>query len=136
VSERAAALVEFALAWPLALILVFACVQLAIWGAEEHAARSASLAGARAGAASDAGPATATAVALAALAPTLVAVKASAWCPGAAPTAAEVWVCSRAQANSVSVEISGSVPALVPLVGGGRLPISAAASVGKESFTR
>jgi hypothetical protein len=28
------------------------------------------------------------------------------------------------------------VPALVPLVGGGRLPISAAASVGKESFTR
>jgi len=41
---------EFALAWPVALVLVLGAVETAVWGSELFAARSAALAGARAGA--------------------------------------------------------------------------------------
>jgi hypothetical protein len=135
VRQDGAALVDFALAWPLMLLAVFACVQLAIWGAEEHAARSAALAGARAGSAAGAGTDAATEVTLNALGPSLFAIKAVAWCPGSAPAPPGVWVCSRNRPAGVSVDVGGSVPALVPLVGAG-LPIAASASMGKEAFAR
>jgi hypothetical protein len=127
------ALVEFALAWPVALLLVCACVQLAVWGAEQHAARSAALSGARAGSAADGSPAVATEVALEALRPSLIAAAAREWCPGDGQPAAGVWVCARALEDRVDVRVGGHVPALMPLAGSG-LPLSAEADVGQERF--
>ena len=43
-SGRGTAILEFALAWPVALLLALGCVELAVWGAESYAARSAALA--------------------------------------------------------------------------------------------
>ncbi len=48
--QRAAALVEFALAWPVALLIVLATVEAAVWATEAYAAHAATIAGARAGA--------------------------------------------------------------------------------------
>ena len=48
-TQLAAALVEFALAWPIALVIVLASVEVAVWAEEAYGARSAALAGARAG---------------------------------------------------------------------------------------
>ncbi len=48
--QHAAALVEFALAWPIALLLVLSTVEAAVWAAEAYAAHAATVAGARAGA--------------------------------------------------------------------------------------
>jgi hypothetical protein len=133
-TARGSTLVEFALAWPIALTVVFACVQLAIWGAEQHAARSAALAGARAGSAADAGPATASEVALATLAPSLVGAGAQAWCPGSGLAPSGVWVCARDLPRAIEVSVGGSIPALFPLVGARGLPLAASADVGKERF--
>jgi len=45
------ALLEFAIVWPVALLLVAGSVQLAVWGSEAYSARQAALAGARTGSA-------------------------------------------------------------------------------------
>ena len=44
--QHAAALVEFALAWPIALLLVLSTVEAAVWAAEAYAAHAATVAGA------------------------------------------------------------------------------------------
>lgn len=134
-STRGAAIVEFALAWPVALLLVLGSVELAVWSAESFAARSAALAGARA--ASVAGSQdVAVPVTLRALAPSLVGVRAAEWCPGRAETTPPLWVCAADLGSAVQVDVGGSVPALMPLTPGRGLPIHAHAVVQKEIFAR
>src|SRR4029077_6633293 len=53
--ERGTALMEFALAWPIVLLLVLGAVEMAVWGSESASAREAALAGARAGTVAGAG---------------------------------------------------------------------------------
>jgi Flp pilus assembly protein TadG len=79
---RGTALIEFALAWPVALLLVLGTVETAVWGSETLAARSAALAGARAAATRGGTPALAVDVTRRVLAPSLVGVSTAAWCPG------------------------------------------------------
>lgn len=134
-SERGDALLEFAIAWPLALFLIAGSVQYTVWGTEAYAARSAAAAGARAGSRADAPAGVAEEVALSALRPALVGVGAAAWCPGGGRPAPPVWVCARSAATAVEVSVGGSVPALLPLLpGGGRLPIAADMRVEREAF--
>ena len=132
---RGTALVEFALAWPVALLLVLGCVELSVWGVESYAAQSAALAGARAASASDAGTGIGEQVTLRSLAPSLAGTAAAAWCPGAQPAPAGVWVCATDRGQSVEVAVGGLVPALVPLLGARGLPIHADASMERERFT-
>jgi len=131
---RGAALLEFALAWPVVLILVLGAVELAVWGSEAFAARSAALAGARAGTVAGAGPSVAAAVALRSLSPSLVGVTASPWCPGQPARAPQVWVCATDLGTAVRVEVGGSVPAVVPGVSGEGLPLHAHVVLQKEVF--
>ncbi|HKV87106.1 MAG TPA: TadE/TadG family type IV pilus assembly protein [Candidatus Dormibacteraeota bacterium] len=133
---RGTALMEFALAWPIALLLVLACVELSVWEVESYAARSAALAAARAAAAAPFDPRLAETVALHALAPSLAGAPAAAWCPGRGLTPHGVWVCASDRGNAVEVSIGGQVPALVPLFGGSGLPLHADALVDKERFVR
>ena len=127
---------EFALAWPVALVLVLGAVETAVWGSEVFAARSAALAGARAGAVAGAKPVVAAEVTLRTLEPSLVGVAPSAWCPGESPHQPAVWVCARDLGDAVEVDIGGEVPALVPLVGEPGLPLHARVAVAKEVFAR
>jgi len=131
---RGTALMEFALAWPVAILLVLGAVETAVWGSEVYAARSAALAGARAGAVVGAGAAAAAEMAIRTLSPSLVGVGASVWCPRDSRARPEVWVCARDLGNAVEVEIGGEVPALVPILSGGGLPIRARVIVPKEIF--
>jgi hypothetical protein len=133
---RGTALMEFALAWPVAMLLVLGAVESAVWGSEVFAARSAALAGARAGVVVGAGAATAAKMALRTLSPSLVGVAASVWCPGESLSSPAVWVCARDLGNAIEVEIGGEVPALVPIVGERGLPIRARVIVEKEAFAR
>jgi hypothetical protein len=133
---RGAALMEFALAWPIAILLVLGTVETAVWGSEVFAARSAALAGARAGALAGAGTAAASEMALRTLTPSLVGVIASIWCPGEARAKPAVWVCARDLGNAIEVEIGGNVPALVPIVNERGLPIRARVVVQKEAFAK
>lgn len=133
---RGTALMEFALAWPVALVLVLGAVETAVWSSEAFAARSAALAGARAGAVAGAKPTVAAEVALRALAPSLVGVAASVWCPGESPNQPAVWVCARDLGDAAEVEVGGEVPALVPLVGERGLPLRARVAIEKEVFTK
>ncbi|MGH7903701.1 MAG: TadE/TadG family type IV pilus assembly protein [Candidatus Dormibacteraceae bacterium] len=131
--SRGQTLLEFAIAWPLALALIFGCVQLGVWSAEAQAAREAALAGVRVGTGATAGPDEAAGVAVAALRPWLVGAAVGRWCPGgAAPP--PVWICARSRGASIEVAIGGQVPALVPLVPGGGLPLRADAVMAKEAF--
>ena len=132
-SQRAAALVEFALAWPVALLLVLASVEAAVWASEAYAARAASLAGARAGSVAGAGAAVASQVALRVLASSLIGVTPEPWCPGDRSTAPLVWVCAIAKGQAIEVEVGGSAPALVPLVPGG-MPLQARIVIEKDQF--
>lgn len=133
--QPGSALLEFALAWPVALLLVIGCVQLAIWGSEAHAARQSALAGARAGSRADDSEAASRQVALAALNPALVGVAAAPWCPGEARRQPAVWVCVRSSQSAVEVAVGGAVPALVPLLPGAYgLPVSARARLAREVF--
>jgi Flp pilus assembly protein TadG len=131
---RGTALVEFALAWPIALLLALGTVETAVWASETFAARFAALAGARAAAAAGGTPQDAVDVTRNVLSPSLIGVSASAWCPGESQTAPALWVCARDLGDSVQVEVGGVVPALVPLVSQAGLPISAEAVVQKERF--
>ncbi|GAC1658120.1 MAG: hypothetical protein NVS9B1_17370 [Candidatus Dormibacteraceae bacterium] len=127
-------LVEFAIAWPLALMLVLAAVQLSVWGAESSAAHQAALAGARVGQAAGAAPDGVARAALAVLNPALVGVRAVAACPSATGAAPPVWVCAVVSPTMVKVAIGGSVPSLVPLLAGGGLPIAADLALPREVF--
>ena len=133
-SQRAAALVEFALAWPIALLVVLATVQAAVWASETYGARAATLAGARAGSVAGGTSEVAATVARQTLSSVLVGVRPETWCPGVASNPPEVWVCAIDHGDAVEVEIEGLVPALVPLLPSGGLPLHADATLQKEAF--
>jgi hypothetical protein len=134
-SERGAAILEFALAWPVALLLALGCVELAVWGAETYAASSAALAGARAASVAGSSPRIAVLVTMRALSPSLVGVQAGAWCPEQAGASPPVWVCAADLGSAVKVEVGGAVPALVPVGLGRGLPLHAIVEIQKEAFT-
>ena len=125
---------EFALAWPVALLLVLGSVELAVWGAESFAARSAALAGARAASVAGSNPRIAALVTLSALSPSLVGVKPEVWCPGEEGAPPAVWVCATDQGLAMQVDVGGSVPALVPIGYGQGLPLHAHVEIQKEVF--
>jgi hypothetical protein len=133
-AQAAAALVEFALVWPIALLIVLAAVETAVWSAEAYAVRSASLAGARAGSVAGGTPQVATAVAIRTLSAGLVGAVAVAWCPGSQPPAPPLWVCAIDTGEALEVDIGGSVPALVPIAPGPGLPVHAQVVLEKERF--
>jgi hypothetical protein len=132
--QSAAALVEFALVWPIALLLVLAVVETAVWSAEAYAARAASLAGARAGSIAGGTAAVAAEVARTTLSSSLVGVEAALWCPGNPAAAPAIWVCARDLGASIEVEVGGFAPALVPVVPGGGIPLHARVVLPKERF--
>ena len=72
---------EFALAWPLVLLLLLAAIQIAVYGVEAYSARAAALLGARVGSEAGGGRLPAGAAALHALGPALVGAAAAQWCP-------------------------------------------------------
>jgi len=135
-SLRGTALVEFALAWPIALLLALGTVETAVWASETFAARSAALAGARAAAGAGGTPEVAVEVTRHVLSPSLVGVSASAWCPGESHSSPALWVCARDLGDAIQVEIGGAVPAIVPLVREDGLPLHAQVVVQKETFTK
>jgi len=134
--SRGAALMEFALAWPIVLLLVLGAVELTVWESETASARDAALAGARAGTVAGAGLDVAVTVTLRAMSASLVGVGASAWCQGAPRPAPALWVCATDLGAALEVDIGGSVPSLVPVVPGEGLPIRAHAVLDKERFAR
>lgn len=133
--QRAAALVEFALAWPVALLIILATVQAAVWSAEAYAARAATLAGAHAGAIAGGSAHLASVVAVRTLSSDLIGVVPRAWCPGASLLPPPVWVCATDLGASIEVDVGGTVPALVPFAIGDGLPIRAHIVLTKERFT-
>lgn len=133
---RGTALVEFALAWPIAVLLALGAVQTAVWASESFAARAAALAGARAAAAAGGNQELAVAVTQRLLSPSLVGVSASAWCPGESLPAPALWVCSRDLGDAMQVDVGGEVPAIVPLAGEEGLPLHASVVVQKEMFAK
>jgi len=128
------ALVEFAIAWPVALLLVAGTIQLAVWGSEAFAAHQAALAGARAGSVAGGSAEVAEAAALAVLRPVLVGTSASGGCATGARTQSRVWVCVLSRSSAFEVVVGGSVPPLIPLVPGGSLPIGADVTLAREVF--
>jgi Flp pilus assembly protein TadG len=130
------ALLEFALAWPIALLLVLGAVETAVWGSEVFAARSAALAGARAGALEGATAAVAADATVRMLTASLVGVAASAWCPGQSQQPPAVWVCGVDLGDAIEVRVGGEVPALVPMPGDEGLPLEARVVVQKEAFAK
>ena len=133
--DRGSALLEFAIAWPVTLLLVVGSVQLAVWGSEAFAAKRAALAGARAGGAADGSADLARSTALASLRPALVGTTARAWCPDSGGAAPSVWVCVTGTAALVEVRVGGSVPALLPLLPrSGGLPLDADVVLAREAF--
>lgn len=136
INQEGSTLAEFAIAWPVALVIVLAAVETAVWGSEAYAARAAAVAGARAGSVTGGTAAVASAVALHALAPSLVGVGSQAWCPGQTSTPPAVWVCATDLGPSMQVEVGGFVPALVPLGPGPGLPLHARVVLQKEAYTQ
>ena len=134
--RRGAAILEFALAWPVTLLLALGCVELAVWGAESFAARSAALAGARAASVAGSSPRVAELVTLRVLSASLVGVQAVAWCPGQGRARPPVWVFVTDLGSVVQVDVGGSVPAMVPIGLGNGLPLQAHVAMQKEAFTR
>lgn len=131
---RGTALIEFALAWPIALLLVLGTVETAVWSSETFAARSAALAGARAAAATGGTPALAVDVTRRILSPSLVGVSTSAWCPRESHASPALWACASDLGDAIEVEVGGVVPAVVPLFGSDGLPLHARVVVQKEIF--
>ncbi len=134
--SRGAALVEFALAWPIVLLLVLGAVELTVWASESASARDAALAGARAGTIAGAGVVVAVTVTIRAMSASLVGVSASAWCQGDTRPAPVLWVCASDLGSALEVDVGGSVPSLLPIVPGRGLPIRAHAVLDKERFAR
>ena len=134
--ERGGTLVEFAIGWPIALLVVLAAVQVAVWGTESYAARSAALAGARVGSVVGGTPSSASSTTVRALAPSLIAVAPAAWCPGQSSSAPQVWVCATDLGTAMQVDVGGSVPGLVPLVPGTALALHAHVVMQKEAYSK
>ena len=134
--SRGTALMEFALAWPIVLLLVLGAVQLAIWASESAAARGAALAGARAGTVAGAGSDVAARVTLNALMPAIVGAGAAVWCPTDNARQPMLWICATDLSSALRVDVGGSAPSLVPIVPGKGMPIHARAVLDKESFSR
>jgi Flp pilus assembly protein TadG len=134
--SRGSALIEFALAWPIVLLLVLGSVELAVWASEVAAARGAAIAGARAGTVAGANADVAGAVAVRSLSASLIGVKAAVWCPGHGTRPPPVWVCATDQGSALRVDVGGTVPALVPLISGTGLPLQAHVALDKETFVR
>ena len=130
------ALVEFALAWPIVLLLVLGAVQLAVWESEAAAAHESALAGARAGTAAGAGAEVASEVTLRAISVSLIGVRARPWCPTDPRPQPALWVCATDAGVALQVDVGGSVPSLVPMVSGRGLPVRAHVVLGKETFVR
>lgn len=135
-TQRGGTLVEFAIAWPVALLIVLGAVELSVWGSEVYAARTAALAGARAGSTAGGTAAIASDVALRSLTRSLVGVTPGAWCPGQSSTPPAVWVCATDLGASMQVDVGGSVPALVPLLLGEGLPLHAHVVLQKEAYAK
>ncbi|GAC1506858.1 MAG: hypothetical protein NVS1B3_06790 [Candidatus Dormibacteraceae bacterium] len=133
---KGSALVEFALAWPVALLLVLGCVELSVWSAESFAARSAALAGARAASIAGSDARAAATVTVHVLSPSLVGTRARSWCPDQRSDPPPVWVCATDLGGAVQVEVGGSVPALVPMGPSSGLPLRAHVVLKKETFTK
>lgn len=134
--SRGSAIIEFALAWPIVLLLVLGAVELAVWASEVAAARGAALAGARAGTVAGANADVAAAVAVRSLSASLIGARAVAWCPGRATPAPAVWVCATDRGSDLQVDVGGTVPSLVPLVSATGLPLRAHVTLDKETFAR
>ena len=135
-SSCGAALMEFALAWPIVLLLVLGAVQMSVWASEAAAARDAALAGARAGTVAGAGVDVATRVTLRVMSASLIGVSASAWCPADTRPRPVLWVCATDRGDLLQVDVGGAVPSLVPLVRGPGLPVQAHVVLNKERFAR
>lgn len=135
-SRRGSALLEFALAWPAALTAVLLGIQVMLWGTGSSAARTAALAGARAGASADGDAALAEQVALAVLRAGLLGATAGPACgdPVLACAGSDLQVTANVDASTVQVTVSGSIPALVPAPAA-RLPISSTAVLPREAFS-
>ena len=134
--SRGTALMEFALAWPVVLLLVLGTLQIALWESEVGAAHDAALAGARAGTVAGAGVGAAARVALRVLSTSLVGVGVSAWCPrDAIPAPHGIWVCATDLGHAIQVDVGGSAPSLVPVFSATSLPLRAHVVLGKETFT-
>ncbi len=127
---------EFALAWPIVLLLVLGAVQLAMWASESAAARDAALAGARAGTVAGAGTDMAARVTLNSLTPSLVGAGAAVWCPVDSGHQPVLWICATDLGPALRVDVGGSVPSLVPIVQGLGMPIRARVVLDKERFRR
>jgi TadE-like protein len=134
--QHATALMEFALAWPIVLLLVLGAAQFAVWESEAAAAHNAALAGARAGTVAGAGVETAARVAIRAISASLVGINAEAWCPASIKPKPALWVCATDLGSALDVEIEGYVPAVVPVIPGYGLPVRAHVVLDKESFRR
>jgi Flp pilus assembly protein TadG len=134
--ERGTALMEFALAWPIVLLLVLGAVQIAVWESEAVAAHDAALAGARAGTVAGAGVETAVRVAIRAMSASLVGITASAWCPRDSEPTPVLWVCATDLGAALQVDVGGAVPPVVPVVPGNGIPIRAHVVLDKEGFRR
>lgn len=133
--RRGSTLVEFAITWPICLLLVFGCVQLSIWGAESYSARQAALAAARLGQVPGTTQDSLAAVALSALGRSLVGTTPRAWCPGDPRPSPDVWVCVGLDAGSVEVRVGGNAPAILPLLPGrSGLPLGADVKLARETF--
>jgi hypothetical protein len=116
-------------------MLALGCVELAVWGEESFAARSAAIAGARAATAAGSSAQSATVVAMRILAPSLIGARPAEWCPTQGGASPPVWVCSVDLGSAVEVEVGGSVPALVPIGMQQGLPLHAHVVLQKEAFT-
>jgi len=136
--QAGGALAEFALAWPIILLLVLAAIQIAVYGVESYSAREAALAGTRVGAERGGTLLLAQQAALRTLRPALAGAAESAWCPPVAGVGSPprgVWVCASSSGADVEVRIGGAVPAVVPLpIVAPTLPIAADAQLGREVF--
>jgi len=127
---------EFALAWPIVLLLVLGAVEMTVWETESASARAAALAGARAGTVAGAGVDAAVGVTMRVMSSSLVGVSVSRWCPSDSRPPPDLWVCATDLGAALEVDVGGSVPSLVPLVPGRGLPLRAHADLDKERFSR
>ncbi len=100
---------EFALAWPIVLLLVLGAVQLALWASESAAARGAALAGARAGTVAGAGTDMAARVTLNSLTPALVGAGAAIWCPADSGRQPMLWISAGEEAERTSACRAGAM---------------------------
>lgn len=132
--QRGDALVEFALAWPVAVLLTAGGVQLALWSAELSAVQEASLAGASIGQSPAASAAQVDDAALAVLRPWAGGVRPVSWCPGDPGVQPQLWVCASLTPAHVEVRAGGELQPLLALLPGRGLPFEAEVQLPREAF--